>query len=91
MARHLTVSLRRQVLGVEDADDEFADYRPRFNIAPTDQHFIVTSQFERLKAQPVPLCNSSRRVLRIDRPEGQAPAAMDPSARRRPDAFRRPL
>ena len=32
-------------LGVRDADDAFADYRPRFNIAPTDQHFIVTSEF----------------------------------------------
>jgi len=38
-------------LGVEDAGDAFADYRPRFNIAPTDQHFIVTSEFERRKAQ----------------------------------------
>ena len=38
-------------LGVEDEVDAFADYRPRFNIAPTDQHFIVTSEFERRKAQ----------------------------------------
>jgi putative SOS response-associated peptidase YedK len=38
-------------LGVEDAGDAWADYRPRFNIAPTDQHFIVTSEFERRKAQ----------------------------------------
>jgi putative SOS response-associated peptidase YedK len=38
-------------LGAQDADDAFADYRPRFNIAPTDQHFIVTSEFERRKAQ----------------------------------------
>lgn len=38
-------------LGVQDADDAFADYRPRFNIAPTDQHFILTSEFERRKAQ----------------------------------------
>jgi putative SOS response-associated peptidase YedK len=38
-------------LGVQDASDAFADYRPRFNIAPTDQHFIVTSEFERRKAQ----------------------------------------
>ena len=28
-----------------------ASYRPRFNIAPTDQHFVVTSEFERRKAQ----------------------------------------
>jgi putative SOS response-associated peptidase YedK len=38
-------------LGVQDAGDEFVNYRPRFNIAPTDQHFIVTSEFERRKAQ----------------------------------------
>jgi putative SOS response-associated peptidase YedK len=38
-------------LGVEDEVDAFADYRPRFNIAPTDQHFIITSEFERRKAQ----------------------------------------
>ncbi len=38
-------------LGVEDEVDAFADYRPRFNIAPTDQHFIVTSEFERRKAR----------------------------------------
>jgi putative SOS response-associated peptidase YedK len=28
-----------------------AGYRPRFNIAPTDQHFIVTSEFERRRVQ----------------------------------------
>src|ERR1700730_9467181 len=38
-------------LGVEDEVDAFADYLPRFNIAPTDQHFIITSEFERRKAQ----------------------------------------
>jgi putative SOS response-associated peptidase YedK len=38
-------------LGIEDEVDAFADYRPRFNIAPTDQHFIITSEFERRKAQ----------------------------------------
>ena len=38
-------------LGVQDAGDAFADYRPRFKIAPTDQHLIVTSEFERRKAQ----------------------------------------
>jgi putative SOS response-associated peptidase YedK len=44
----------RQVLdslGVEDDGRAFADYRPRFNIAPTDQHFIITSEFERRKAR----------------------------------------
>src|SRR6266404_9670961 len=38
-------------LGVEDEVDKFADYRPRFNIAPTDQHFIITSEFERRRVQ----------------------------------------
>jgi putative SOS response-associated peptidase YedK len=38
-------------LGVEDDGHTFADYRPRFNIAPTDQHFIITSEFERRKAR----------------------------------------
>jgi putative SOS response-associated peptidase YedK len=31
---------------------EYFKDRPRFNIAPTDPHFIVTSEFERRKAQP---------------------------------------
>ena len=39
------------VLCIQDAGDAAASYRPRFNIAPTDQHFIVTSEFERRKAQ----------------------------------------
>ena len=38
-------------LAIEDERDAAASYRPRFNIAPTDQHFIITSQFERRKAQ----------------------------------------
>jgi putative SOS response-associated peptidase YedK len=38
-------------LCIQDAVDAAASYRPRFNIAPTDQHFIVTSEFERRKAQ----------------------------------------
>src|SRR5713101_3728746 len=38
-------------LGVEDEVDAFVDYRPRFNIAPTDHHFIITSEFERRKAR----------------------------------------
>jgi putative SOS response-associated peptidase YedK len=34
------------------ADAELdAGYRPRWNIAPTDEHFIVTSRFERPSAQ----------------------------------------
>ncbi|MGO9607996.1 MAG: SOS response-associated peptidase [Candidatus Binataceae bacterium] len=49
----LTRQDRREVaelLGVNEND--LRDYRPRFNIAPTDQHFIVTSEFERRQAQP---------------------------------------
>ena len=38
-------------LRIQDAGDAAASYRPRFNIAPTDQHFIVTSEFERRKVQ----------------------------------------
>ena len=38
-------------LCIQDAVDAAASYRPRFNIAPTDQHFIVTSEFERRKVQ----------------------------------------
>jgi putative SOS response-associated peptidase YedK len=38
--------------GIDDDGDVAASYRPRFNIAPTDQHLIVTSEFERRKAQP---------------------------------------
>src|SRR6266851_3830615 len=38
-------------LGVENEGEAAASYRPRFNIAPTDEHFIITSEFERRKAQ----------------------------------------
>src|SRR5713101_7131364 len=38
-------------LSIDDEGDVAASYRPRFNIAPTDQHFIVTSEFERRKVQ----------------------------------------
>jgi putative SOS response-associated peptidase YedK len=38
-------------LSIDDEDDAAASYRPRFNIAPTDQHFIITSEFERRRAQ----------------------------------------
>jgi putative SOS response-associated peptidase YedK len=38
-------------LRIEDESDVAASYRPRFNIAPTDQHFIVTSEFERRRVQ----------------------------------------
>jgi putative SOS response-associated peptidase YedK len=31
--------------------DVAASYRSRFNIAPTDQHFIVTAEFERRRVQ----------------------------------------
>ena len=50
----LTWNEWRQVaggLGIEDEGDAAANYRPRFNIAPTDQHFTITSEFERRKAQ----------------------------------------
>jgi putative SOS response-associated peptidase YedK len=30
-------------LGIDDEGDAATSYRPRFNIAPTDQHFIITS------------------------------------------------
>jgi len=38
-------------LGVENGDEAAASYRPRFNIAPTDEHFIITSEFERRTAR----------------------------------------
>jgi putative SOS response-associated peptidase YedK len=37
-----------EALRIDDDNDVTATYRPRFNIAPTDQHFIVTYEFERL-------------------------------------------
>jgi putative SOS response-associated peptidase YedK len=36
---------------IDDDSDVAASYRPRFNIAPTDPHFIVTSEFERRRVQ----------------------------------------
>jgi len=39
-------------LGIDDQSEVAASYRPRFNLAPTDEHFIVTSEFERRKARP---------------------------------------
>jgi putative SOS response-associated peptidase YedK len=50
---YLTWNEWRQVagaLGIEYESDAAASYRPRFNIAPTDQHFIFTAEFERRKA-----------------------------------------
>ena len=38
-------------LGVKDEGEVAASYRPRFNIAPTDEHFIITAEFERRKAR----------------------------------------
>jgi putative SOS response-associated peptidase YedK len=38
-------------LGVEDEGEAAASYRPRFNIAPTDEHFIIASEFERRRAR----------------------------------------
>ena len=49
----LTRQNRRELarlLGVDE--DDLRDYRPRFNIAPTDQHFILTSKYERRAARP---------------------------------------
>ena len=40
-----------EALGLDNQEDIAASYRPRFNIAPTDQHFIVTYEFERRKVQ----------------------------------------
>jgi len=37
-------------LGV--SDDGFSDYRPRYNIAPMQRHFIVTTEFENRKVVP---------------------------------------
>jgi putative SOS response-associated peptidase YedK len=36
-----------ETLRIDDDSDVAANYRPRINIAPTDQHCIVTSEFER--------------------------------------------
>jgi putative SOS response-associated peptidase YedK len=50
----LTWNEWRQVagaLGIEDEGDAAASYQPHFNIAPTDQHFILTAEFERRKAR----------------------------------------
>jgi putative SOS response-associated peptidase YedK len=38
-------------LGIDDNGVAAASYRPRFNIALTDEHFVVTSEFERRKVQ----------------------------------------
>ena len=38
-----------EMLGV-DPDSIPEDYRPRYNIAPTDPHFIVTSKYEQRRA-----------------------------------------
>jgi putative SOS response-associated peptidase YedK len=44
----LTRQNRREFAPRLGADeDDFRDYRPRYNIAPTDPHFIVTSKDER--------------------------------------------
>jgi len=37
-------------LGV--SDDAFSDYRPRYNIAPMQRHFILTTEFENRKVVP---------------------------------------
>ncbi len=40
-----------EALGLDNGGEVAASYRPRFNIVPTDEHFIVTTQYERRKAQ----------------------------------------
>jgi len=40
-----------ETLRIDDDSDVAANYRSRFNIAPTDQHFMVTSEFERRRVQ----------------------------------------
>jgi putative SOS response-associated peptidase YedK len=119
-------------LGLESEHEVAASYRPRFNIAPTDQHFIITSEFERRKAQSArwglvnrwakdrsraSQCINAKAETLEQRPtfseafqrrrcivpsdgfyewvpargQGQTPAALDSSAGRRPDTFRRPV
>ena len=43
-------------LGIEDESHTFADYRPRFNIAPTDRRFAPSLQSSTL----VPRASGSR-------------------------------
>ena len=38
-------------LGLSDDEEVAASYRPRWNIAPTDEHFIAISRFERRVAR----------------------------------------
>lgn len=46
------MSRMADALGIDDESEVATTYRPRFNLAPTDEHFIVTSEFERRKARP---------------------------------------
>jgi len=39
-----------ELLGVDES--ELGDYRPRYNIAPMQRHFLVVSEYERRKALP---------------------------------------
>jgi len=55
-----------ETLRIDDESDVAATYRPRFNIAPTDQHFIVTSEFERRRV---------RRAGRGEIADGRLPCA----------------
>jgi putative SOS response-associated peptidase YedK len=38
------------LMGVDEADLSF--HRPRYNIAPTQDHFVLTSQYEQRKVLP---------------------------------------
>jgi len=49
----LTRQERRELAGLLGVNEnDLRDYRPRYNIAPTDQHFIVSSKYEQRKARP---------------------------------------
>src|SRR5215470_17045726 len=54
----LTRQNRRELAQVLGADEDYVrDYRPRYNIAPTDRHFIVTSN---TNAEPRHYSSSAR-------------------------------
>ena len=115
-------------LGVDAAVLE--DYRPRYNIAPTDPHWIMRVKYEDRELLPAkwglinswakdnkraaqqinaraetlesragvqgrvrraPLRRAGGRLLRVDRAEDRAAAALVPPARRRAAALRRAL
>jgi putative SOS response-associated peptidase YedK len=66
-----------EALRIDDDSDVAASYRARFNIAPTDQHFIVTSEFD------VEGCNAHDGVWSIGVPPttGAPASALTPRPR----------